>query len=738
MSRAAIGRLLAIPLLIALIFCAGLMGVSSCQSRRSHTKIEPSITGRWDHAPQVHQRDEAYDYLATVHGSEGQNLSFGESRVNFHKGRNVKRVDDSEAPIGARPVMEEELWVIARRTIAAPPDGGGEYPGTGAMVVDVPDAEEHVPLPLKHTHVDAGIAGYIATVSVTQQFHNPFDSKIEASYVFPLPQNAAINEFVMTIGERRIRGIIRKREEAERIYHEARAQGHVASLLTQERPNIFTQKVANIEPGKQIDVDITYFHTLRYVDGWYEYVFPMVVGPRFNPPGFTEGVGAVGRGKHGLSGQATEVQYLAPHERSGHDISLTVDLNVGVDIEELQCPSHVIATRARAPGRTTVQLSDRDSIPNKDFVLRYRVAGEQIKSAFLAHRDRRGGFFTLMILPPQYLRTLPRQPMEMVFVLDCSGSMSGRPIAQAKTAVERALRHMDADDTFQVIRFSNDASQLGPAPIQATAANSRRGLDYVRGLHGRGGTMMIEGVKAALDFPHDPQRLRVVAFLTDGYIGNERQILGEVYRRVGPARVFSFGVGSSTNRYLLDRMALAGRGAVAYLGPNDSAANVMDDYFGRISHPAMTDVEVDWGNLDVRDVYPERVPDLIVGRPVVLTGRFDGDGRTTIRVHGRAGDRDVELNIPIDVNEQGPPHHGIAAVWARMKIADIYDEATFEDMPDAPQRITAVALEHGLMSAYTAFVAVDATRRTAGQFGTTVPVPVSVPEGVRYETTVEN
>jgi len=629
----------------------------------------------------------------------------------------------------------EELWVIARKegeAVAAEQ----EPPGAGALMAKLADDKE-VPLPLKHTDVKAAISGYIASVDVTQQFHNPFDEKIEAVYVFPLPQNAAINEFIMTIGDRRIRGIIREREEAEQIYREARRQGHVASLLTQERPNIFTQKVANIEPGKAIDVNIRYFSTLAYVDGWYEFVFPMVVGPRFNPPGFTDGVGAVGRGKAGISGQKTEVQYLRPNERSGHDISLSVEVDAGVAIEELESPSHVIATNHSGSEKARVTLGRLDTVPNKDFVLRYKVVGKVIKSSLLVHRDERGGFFTLMLYPPEDLKSLKRAPMEMIFVLDCSGSMNGKPIAQAKKAVERALKHLEPNDTFQLIRFSVDASQFGPEPLPATEENVRRALAYLRGLEGQGGTMMIEGIKAALDFPHDPERLRIVAFLTDGYIGNEAEILGQVRKRVGESRIFSFGVGSSVNRYLLERMARLGQGVVAYVGLDHSAGKVMDFFFERLSHPAFADLSADWGDMQVAHVFPRRLPDLFVGRPVIVTGRFRGRGSTHARITGKVGGKLHEIVLPVDLTEAAS-HSALPAVWARMKIADLYDQATYDPNPDLPGEIKQVALEYGLMSAYTAFVAVDSATRTVGEHGTTVHVPVPVPEGVRYETTVQD
>lgn len=625
------------------------------------------------------------------------------------------------------------------------------------MVVEKGSEGKIVSLPLTHTDVKAQISAYIASVEVRQTFTNPFSGKIEANYVFPLPQDAAVNEFVMTIGDRRIRGIIRERKEAEKIYAEAKRQGYVASLLTEERPNIFTQSVANIEPGKSIDVSITYFNTLPYRDGWYEFVFPMVVGPRFNPPGFKGGVEAVAR-QNGAAGslpadqvnsgeetagklpaahsQTTSVSYLAPSERSGYDISLSLDIDAGVTIEEFESKSHVIESKKPSPNQLHVELGQLDRIPNKDFVLRYRVAGDRLKSDFLAHRDDRGGFFTLMVYPPADLKQLRQHPLEMVFVLDCSGSMAGEPIAQAKSAIRRALQQMRPEDSFQIIRFSNDASKLGKRPLPATPANVQRGLAYLDSLKGQGGTMMIEGIKAALDFPHDPGRLRFVVFLTDGYIGNESEIFAALQQRLGDSRILSFGVGSSVNGYLLDGLARLGRGAVAYLGLNDDAAQIMDDFIQRVRHPALTDVSIDWGKLDVKDVYPSRLPDVFVGRPLVITGRFAGKNKSMIKIHGRAGTEPVEMTIPVDPALANNQHAGIASVWARKKIMELSDRQSGVEDPTLPTQIKHVALDFNLMSAYTAFVAVDSLSRIEDSPSTTVQQAVPVSEGVKYEDTV--
>lgn len=699
---------------------------------------QQSVIGRWERVP---ERDA--NHVAQPQGAK--------ELLN-----QLSRQRSSPEPAGTTPSPgTDEVWVIAKPSQPVQAEARGlepfveePVPGTGSMFAfashpqPAPDLEPRlVPLPLAHTQVAADIAGYVASVEVTQRFENPFDSKIEAVYVFPLPHDAAVNEFVMTIGDRRIRGIIREREEAERIYEQARAQGHRASLLTQERPNVFTQKVANIEPGKRIDVHIRYFHTLAYEDGSYAWHFPTVVGPRFNPPQ-SRGVSprsddTPGPTRPGSEG-AADVAYLPPNERSGHDLSLSVKVDAGVAIEEIASASHRIEASERSATRRVVTLAKNDTIPNKDFVLRFRVAGDRIKSNVLTHRDKDGaGYFTMMVLPPVELASLPRRPVELIFVLDTSGSMNGRPLEQAKAAVAVALRALGPDDRFQVIRFSDDASAFGAAPVPATDENVRRALRRLDELEGQGGTMMIEGIHAALRFPReDASRLRFVCFLTDGYIGNEAEIFAAVQREIGDARIFGFGVGPSVNRHLLDGMARIGRGAVAYLGLPDDPRPVMADFLERIRRPAMTDVAIDFAGMEASDTFPRRVPDLFVGRPLIVTGRYTGELPRTVRVTGHAGNEPIHVDVPVAAASEA--HEAIAALWARMQIESLSDRQAHTDDPhgELAGAIRRLALEHNLMSAYTAFVAVDASERTAGAYGTTVHQAVPVPEGVRYETAV--
>lgn len=585
-----------------------------------------------------------------------------------------------------------------------------------------------VPLPLKHTDVKAQISLNIGSVTLTQQYHNPYAAKIEAVYVFPLPDDAAVRDFVMVIGDRRIRGIIREREEAKQIYLEARRQGHVASLMSQERPNIFTQAVANIEPGKQIDIAITYFHTLRYADRTFEWVFPMVVGPRYNPAGFSGGVGTTAN-----SGQATEVQYLRPGEISLNDIAVEVSINAGMPIEEITSPTHAIRVQG-----TTVTLSPNDRIPNRDFVLRYKVAGRGVQAGLAVQKEEDGGTFAVMVHPPTALAEVPRSAREMVFVIDVSGSMSGRPLDTARRALVKCLKRLEPSDTFRIYAFSDHVWSMTPDALPANPGNVARGVAWTEALNTSGGTELQEVIRVALDTPAAGERYRIVAFFTDGFIGNDRECVAFARAHLGSARIFSYGIGDSVNRYMLEALARVGRGTCAIVTLDDAGERAADDLFQRIEHPALTDLKIAWDGGAAVDLQPNPLPDVYVGSPVTLIGRYKGKAPLKVRVTGRAGGRPFEAELADDVDNKGAQHAALGAMWARAKITGLYDAMLGSGDPrEFVQEIRAIALRHGLLSEYTSFVAVDSLSQTSGQYGTTVAQPVPVPNGVQYETTVE-
>ncbi len=629
-------------------------------------------------------------------------------------------------------LAEVTLPEPAQVTQPRPSDGLGQ--GTLRAVNE--DGEVILEFPLKHTSVYAEISGFLAQVEVKQHFHNPHEEKIEAVYVFPLPENSAVNEMIMVVGKRNIYGEIHKRRVARQIYEQARAAGKRTALLEQERPNIFTQSVANIQPGEEIVITIRYVQALKYDRGVYRYVFPMVVGPRFIPGGPTGKQGTGWSPDTDTVPDASRITppVLKPGRRSGHDISLIVKLDAGLSIEDLHSKSHDLLVVEEGIGRATVNMEPKDSIPNKDFVLEYTVAEEQPRSAYLTHYSQQGGYLILMIQPSLESVTQNIEPKEIFFVVDCSGSMSGYPIQKVKEAMYHCIQGISPDDTFQIIRFSSNASAFSPKPVPATRVHKEEALDYIQALYGSGGTMMIEGIKACLDYPRVPERQRIVFFMTDGFIGNDNQILAAVKEKVGNARLFSFGVGSSPNRSLLERMAQLGHGTAQYIRQDQDAQPVITDMLSRISKPYLTDVEINWGGLRVTDVYPDPIPDLYSAQPLILFARYEVGGAAVVTLRGRIDGLPYEERISVSLPDWNPDNGSLASVWAREKIKYLMLERLGGRKASIEEEVTNLALEYNLMSQYTSFVAVDEVIPEGSDttLPRTIAIPVPMPEGVSF------
>jgi len=599
--------------------------------------------------------------------------------------------------------------VSVASTPAPPPLGPGDRPSEGRL------ATRHdgkmIDVPLEHTDVQIRVDGPLADATVTQRFRNPYATKIEAVYLFPLPTGAAVTEMRIATGTRTITGTIRERGAAKQIYEAARDKGLVAALLAEERPNLFSQAVANLEPAAAIEVTLHYVQRLDFEAGGYELVFPMVAGPRYTPPSAAQ--------------SAVQPAVLPPGLRSSHDISLRVELDAGVSIGDVASPSHHIAV-TRAGRRATVSLAPGDTVPNKDFILRYQVGGAAPELGVLAYRDGGPGSFLLIAEPPAQAAEAVIAPRELVFLLDTSSSMRGAPLDQAKRLISKMLLSLHPDDTFQIVRFDDRASALGPAPIANKPGNVALTLQWLAALEAGGATEMVTGIDAALAVPHDPARLRIVALLTDGYVGNEDQILSRVVARLGDARLFCFGVGSAVNRYLLEELAALGRGTAQVVRSDEDAAAAVARFQRRIDAPVLTDLHIDWGNLAVRDL-PRAIPDLFAGQPLVLAGHYDRAATGTAVVRGRLGGRDVRFDVPVTLPERDAARPAIASVWARQRIAELSRRLVRKADPEAQHEILALLLAHHILSPYTAFVAVDDSRVTAGGAARQVAVPVEVP-----------
>src|SRR5260221_10288106 len=605
----------------------------------------------------------------------------------------------------------------------------------GALQVIDPNGKPKALCPLKHTDVKAEISGFLSRVVVTQEFENPFKEKIEAVYTFPLPQNAAVDDMTMVVGERTVRGKILRREEAQAVYEAARNNGQTASLLDQERPNIFTQSVANILPGEQIKITISYVETLKYEDGSYEFIFQMVVGPRYVPGSRTE---AEGTGCAPDKSQVPDACRVTPQPvpegmRAGHDVSIDVALDAGVPIDVLDSKTHDVSVERPDDRRAIVRLKDQAAIPNKDFILRYDVAGKKIEDALLTHASDKGGFFTLILQPPDRVTAEDVMPKELVFVLDTSGSMSGFPIEKAKETMKLALDNLYPYDTFNLITFSGDEHILFPEPVPATKENLAKAQAFLESRTGGGGTEMMKAIKASMDPSDAKGHVRIVVFMTDGYVGNDMEIIGEVQKHPN-ARVFAFGIGSSVNRFLLDNMARYGRGEVEYVGLNDDGSAAARRMHERVRNPLLTDISIDWNGLPVADVYPKTVPDLFSAKPVILTGRYTGNGHGTIRLKGKMSGHDFVREIPVDFSN-ARQHNVLATLWARTRVDDLMSQdfkgvqqGAMKD--DVKQAITQLGLDYRLMTQFTSFVAVEEMVVTDGGQPRRIDVPVEVPEGV--------
>jgi Ca-activated chloride channel family protein len=420
--------------------------------------------------------------------------------------------------------------------------------------------------------------------------------------------------------------------------------------------------------------------------------------------------------------------------RAGHDISLEVSLDAGVAIENVSSGSHAIDLQRPNLAQAQLRLKNTSEIPNKDFILRYDVGGKSITDALLTHRSEKGGFFTLILQPPDRVTVSDVTPKELVFVLDTSGSMSGFPIEKAKETMKLALDGLYPADTFNLITFAGDTHILFPEPVPATRENLQKTQAFLETRSGSGGTEMMKAIKAALD-PSDAQdHMRIVCFMTDGYVGNDLEIIGEVQKHPN-ARVFAFGIGSSVNRLLLDKVAEHGRGEVEYVALNDDGSAAARRFHERVRNPLLTDISVDWNGLPVADVYPQRIPDLFSAKPVILSGRYTGAGTGVIQLKGKMSGRDFVRSINVAFPDSNAQHDTLAPLWARSRISDLMgqdyngiQEGTMR--PELKETITNLGLEYRLMTQFTSFVAVEEMIVTDGGTPRRIDVPVEIPEGV--------
>ncbi|HUM07072.1 MAG TPA: marine proteobacterial sortase target protein [Terriglobales bacterium] len=607
--------------------------------------------------------------------------------------------------------------------------------GEGCLLYRSPVAGRYEAVPLTHTDVALDVRGLVASATVTQQYSNSTSQPIEAIYVFPLPHDAAVYDMEIHIGNRIIRSVIKERAEAKKIYEAAKTEGKRTALVEEERPNIFTTSVANIMPGDQISVRLRYVEPLRWEDGKMRLVFPMVVGPRYIPG--TQAVGHEGTGWASDTNAVPDASRITPpvrhpESRSGHDISLAVDLDSGFEAADVKSISHTIHVNRLSDGRQHIELSTGATLPNKDFVLEVEQAESSRPKTvlFLSPSDSGETHFLLATFPPT-VQPKERMPVEMLYMIDVSGSMSGTSIEQAREALLQALDKLKPTDRFGILQFQSDYREFSPEPLQATPENLDTARRYVRSLEANGGTEMLPALRHLMRKPVTPGYLRHIILLTDGDLGNEEEIFSAMRSELGNARLFTVAIGSAPNLFLATKMAQFGRGTFTHIADVSEVRDQMTHLFDSIDSPVLTDVKLTFTGVEVSDVYPERVPDLFLRQPLLVYGRITKGSTGTVHLTASAGNDPYEASIPFDASK-ATFHPGITTIWARQRVEDLMDHWRHSDEKGQAEirgSVIAHAIRYNLVTRFTSLVAVEEVVVNKGGQNNSVAVPTEMPAG---------
>lgn len=577
-------------------------------------------------------------------------------------------------------------------------------------------------LPLKDTRVDVAISGVIADVTVRQVYENRGTRPLHARYVFPASTRAAVYGMTMTIGDVRIVAKIKERETATREFEAAKREGKSASLLEQSRPNVFTMNVANVLPGDTIFVELKYTELLVPTDGVYEFVYPTVVGPRYSEKRESE-----------ASREDTFVK--TPYTRQGvaplSEFHLAGVVSTGIPIQEITSPSHQVVFRTMGLGRAEMALDDAERASgNRDFILRYRLAGDEIRSGLLLFQGRDEKFFLLMAEPPQAVKAAEVPAREYIFVVDVSGSMHGFPIDTAKKLMGDLAKVLRPSDTFNVLAFADGSETWSSTSLPATPANLARALQFIGRKDGGGGTRLLNALQSAVSLPRQPAVSRSIVLLTDGYIDAEADVFDYVRNQLDDANFFALGIGTSVNRFLIEGVARAGLGEPFIVTTASEAPAAAAKLRRYIDSPVLTGIDLNFLGFEVYDIEPRKVPDLFASRPIVVFGKWRGPANGSIEITGHTGHGLYQRLIPVTAQNIDTSHAALRYLWARARIANLSDFGPNPPNHERVAEITALGVTYNLLTRYTSFIAVQELVRRTSDDADSVDQPLPLPQGV--------
>ncbi|MBX2824210.1 MAG: marine proteobacterial sortase target protein [Gammaproteobacteria bacterium] len=551
------------------------------------------------------------------------------------------------------------------------------------------DVNRYLDAAILNSSVHMKINGIVARVSTLQTFSNTSPHWLEGIYVFPLPENAAVNAMEIVVGERTIKGQIAEKQQAEAAYRKAKSSGQLTSLVSRERPNLFTTRIANIAPGESISITLTYTQTITYRNERFSLTFPMTLTPRYS------------------NASVTDVAAITPpqfdrHSINGPSTTLQIDFPANQSLSTISSPSHQV-TLSESDSFTTLTLVG--PVPmDRDFVLHWSPAfgAEPTVSTWQENVEGRD-YLLAMIVPPDARSLLRDIPRELILVMDTSGSMAGQSMLAARQALHTALDGLRSGDRFNIIAFDSDAYNLFPASRVATEDPLRQARRFVQSLQAEGGTEMSEALRRALANPVEGY-LRQVVFFTDGSIGNENQLFRQIEQQLRHARLFTVGIGSAPNDWFMKKAAQLGRGTFTFVPHISAAPEKINALLKQIDTPALTDLDIEWYG-DTAELAPSPLQDLYAGEPLVFSAEL-GPNTTGFIVRGMQGDVPWEQDVTLA--ETTVSNTGLSTVWANRKIASLLDLQRTNGEPELyKNRITQIALDHQLVSPYTSFVAID-------------------------------
>jgi len=564
---------------------------------------------------------------------------------------------------------------------------------------------------LLDTQVKMNISGLVARVSVRQEFRNTSQDWVEGIYVFPLPDEAAVDRMRLHIGERFIEGEIQEKEQAKKTYEKAKEAGKKASLVEQQRANLFTSSVANVAPGELVVVEVEYLEDIRYEDGQFSIRFPMTLTPRYISGSPLPD--RIGSGWAPDTDRIPDASAITPPQVTkspAHKLSLTANVNAGMPLEIIASRYHPVNVGEES-GKYEVSLRSGTVAMDHDFELVWRPVPSSAPRAmsFVETIDEKP-YYLLMVMPPDQAEVpAETMPRETILIIDTSGSMHGVSIQQAKRAVQLALKGLKPADQFNIIEFNSVTKALYTTSQPVTEQTISEASRFVQDLEANGGTEMRPALSLALDSALSEAHLRQVVFITDGSVGYEDELFSMIENRLGSARLFTVGIGSAPNSWFMRKAAEAGRGSYTFISALHEVREKMDGLFRKLENPQVTDIQIEWPSGVIVDSFPSVVPDLYLGEPITMKVEASSKFRPGdfVRVNGNSIGGRWSADLPVSVSEDSP---GVAALWARARIGELTDLARRSSQPDEIRTaIIETALTHHLVSKYTSLVAVDKT-----------------------------